>query len=520
MTHAMQQTDDSVLELFQSRMTNGYIRREDIRQELANSGILRDDPRVKLLYHALDLCEERISEESFHELVAYAPTLIEQIFRGSLIVPDFPSFCSKLRTFFHDTAAQKQGSVATYIPQLARVDPDKFAVAVCTIDGQRVALGDADDFFCVQSCSKPLTYLLALEELGDEVHKFVGREPSGKTFNELTLNAKGLPHNPMINAGAIMCCALIKQGRDPADKFDHILQRWREAAAGMRVGFNNAVYLSERQTADRNFALGYFMREKNAFPEKVDLLQTLEFYFQCCSIELTAASLATVASTLANGGMCPLTGQQVFQPDYVKNCLSLMSSCGMYDFSGEFAFRVGLPAKSGVSGVVMVVIPNVMGLCIWSPRLDELGNSVRGVEFCKRLVDNFSFHTFDRVNGLQRSKLDATKSLSEQERAWKISFIWSAAVGDIPEMRRLIARGTNPSSPDYDGRTALHVAASEGKAAAVEFLLERDIDLSPVDRWHHTPLDDAIRHEHVDVQALLLQAGAKTHSQLQEEAVQ
>ena len=260
---------------------------------------------------------------------------------------------------------------------------------------------------------------MALEEIGYAVHNFVGREPSGKTFNEITLNSKGLPHNPMINAGAIMCCSLIKQNSDPADRFDYVLERWRDAAGGMRVGFNNAVYLSERQTADRNFALGYFMREKNAFPEKVDLLETLEFYFQCCSIELTASSLAAVASTLANGGMCPLTGRQVFQPDYVKHCLSLMSSCGMYDFSGEFAFSVGLPAKSGISGVVMVVIPNVMGLSIWSPRLDNLGNSVRGVEFCKRLVDNFRFHTFDSMNALQSSKIDPTTAPSEQERAWK-----------------------------------------------------------------------------------------------------
>ena len=163
-----------------------------------------------------------------------------------------------------------------------------------------------------------------------------------------------------------------------ADRFDYVLQRWGQAAGGTMPGFSNPTYLSERKTADRNFALGYFMREKGAFPEGTDLVETLEFYFQCCSLELTAEAMSVVAATLANGGVCPLTGERVFQSGTVRKCLSLMSSCGMYDFSGEWAFRVGLPAKSGVSGVIMIVVPNVMGLVCWSPRLDENGNSVRG----------------------------------------------------------------------------------------------------------------------------------------------
>ena len=142
----MQHSEGYVRELFQSRMSDGYIQREDIRQELTRAGILRDDPRVKSLYHALDSSDERLSEKSFCEIVSHAPTLIERIFRGNLIVPDFPEFCAKLRCLFNDTVTQKQGSVATYIPQLARVEPDKFAVAICTIDGQRFAMGDIDDF--------------------------------------------------------------------------------------------------------------------------------------------------------------------------------------------------------------------------------------------------------------------------------------------------------------------------------------------------------------------------------------
>jgi hypothetical protein len=180
-------------------------------------------------------------------------------------------------------------AVADYIPQLRRVDPEQLAIAVCTVDGQRFCVGDATIAFCLQSVSKTVSYCLALEQHGvDEVHRHVGREPSGRSFNELALNPQGLPHNPMVNAGAIMTCSLIRPEEDIADRFDHVAATWRRLTGGGRIGFSNAVYLSERQTADRNFALGYSMRERRAFRPGTDLVQTLEFYFQCCSIEVDA----------------------------------------------------------------------------------------------------------------------------------------------------------------------------------------------------------------------------------------
>ena len=153
----------------------------------------------------------------------------------------------------------------------------------------------------------------------------------------MALNKDGLPHNPLINSGAIMSCALLKPELDMSDRFDHVLKTWEDLSGGIKPSFNNSVYLSERKTADRNFALAYFMSESDAFPENTNLVETLEFYFQCCSIEVTASAMANAASTLANGGMQPQTGQQIFDPNTVKNCLSLMNSCGMYDFSGEFS---------------------------------------------------------------------------------------------------------------------------------------------------------------------------------------
>lgn len=398
---------DTRSNLFKSFGKEGIVMREALLEALKERGILEDDPRLKALFKALNGSSPEISEAQFQILSDLAPGLLEQALTDGLAIPDFKAFTSELTDIFEEVNTIRMGKLPTYIPQLERVDPEKFAMSVCTVDGQRFSIGECDDYFCVQSCSKPVTYCLALEEQGEDVvHSYVGREPSGKTFNELTLNAKGLPHNPMINAGAIMCGALIKKGGAASDRFDFVMEKWKTAAGGQKIGFNNAVYLSERQTADRNFALGYFMREKKAFPPDVELLDVLEFYFQCCSIETTTKSMAIIASTLANGGICPMTGVQVFSPGHVKNCLSLMLSCGMYDFSGEFAFTVGIPAKSGVSGAIMLAVPNVGGIAVWSPLLDELGNSVRGVEFCKRLVSRFKFHTFDSMLGLGDDRID------------------------------------------------------------------------------------------------------------------
>lgn len=478
------------------------------------SGILEDDPRGGALFKAIRAAGEQIDFEQFQTLQNVSPALFEQVLTGQLAIPRFAEFRQELQVIFDRVANNRDGQLANYIPQLERVDPDKFAASVCSVDGQRFSLGDSEDFFCVQSCSKPITYCLALEDQGEEVlHRYVGTEPSGKTFNELTLNAKGLPHNPMINAGAIMCGALIKSGADASDRFDYVMSKWKECAGNMKIGFDNAVYLSERQTADRNFALAYFMREKKAYPPDVNLLDILEFYFQCCSIETTTKAMAVIAATLANGGNCPLTGAQVFRPDHVKNCLSLMSSCGMYDFSGEFAFRIGIPAKSGVSGAIMLVVPNVAGLAVWSPRLDELGNSVRGVDFCRQLASRFKFHTFDSTTGLTDDRLDPRRNLFESRLSGINAFCWAAAEGDVAEMRRLVARGISPDVGDYDGRTALHLAACEGKVTALRYLIELGVNLNSIDRWGNTPLDDAIREDqnqsHKPIIAMLSEHGAK-----------
>jgi len=397
--------------LFHSLIKDGsdFLTSKEIKTLFYESGVSDKNQKIKKFFKNLDSLEDqhKISSSEFLKASKDDLIFVEKVLLRNLVIPDFKTFCDEITEIFERTIANKEGRVANYIPQLGRVNPDKYAMSICTIDGQQFHLGDVKDNFCVQSSSKPFSYCMALEELGSKkVHSHVGREPSGKGFNELTLNEKGLPHNPMINSGAIMTCSMIKAQLDIADRFDYVLETWKKLSGYCYIGFNNSVYLSERQTADRNFALAYFMREKGAFPEKTNLLETLEFYFQCCSIELNSKAMANIAATLANGGTCPLTEEEIFSPSTVKNCLSLMGSCGLYDFSGEFSFKIGLPAKSGISGVIILVIPNVMGICIWSPRVDHLGNSVRGLDFCQELVNLYNFHMYDSLVSHNLEKKD------------------------------------------------------------------------------------------------------------------
>merc|ERR1719428_2280128 len=230
--------------------------------------------------------------------------------------------------------------------------------------------------------------------------------------------------------------------------------------------------MGERMNASRNFCLVYMMEEENSFPANIDLQKTLDAYFTWCSIEITCESMAMVAATLANGGICPTTNERIFTYETVTNCLSLMMSCGMYDFSGQFAFQIGFPAKSGVSGVMCVVIPGVCGLATFSPRLDSIGNSVRGIDFCQRLANRFPYHVFCQENKKERK---------QQEDKGNASLWWSAASGDEQRVRQLAACGIDVSIQDYDRRSALHLAASEGHAGTVRLLISLDADINARD---------------------------------------
>lgn len=380
----------------------------------------------------------------------------------------------------------KEGNVASYIPQLAQVDPDKFSISICTIDGTTFDIGDSDDMFCMQSCSKPLSYCIAreLSEL-KKVHNHVGYEPSGRAFNAFTLNRQKLPHNPLINAGAIMIASLINPNEEPSKRFETVKNFYQKMTGNNgNIGFDNSVFLSEKHHADRNISLAYYMRENNAFEENTgpsEISSHLDLYFQCCSININTKMGSCIAATLANGGVCPQNRERIFKEEITRDCLSLMYMCGMYDYSGQFAFEIGLPAKSGVSGCLFLVIPNKMGICIWSPRLDELGNTVRGVEFCKLFTEktNKKYHIFRTITNKNKDKLLLENKL-----------ITACSKNDLHTVISL-SKQIDLNISDYDKRTPLHLACSEGNIEIVKFLLENNCNKNVKDRWDNTPLTDA-----------------------------
>jgi glutaminase len=493
----------------EQNIINGYI----IINRLRNSGLRDDDPRLKPIHGALNAinqCYKPVDLDSYLELTKPARGLLERVFCDDLVIPEFNSFCDIITEIYNEVKDIKGGMVASYIPQLEKVNPDHFAVSICTVDGQRFSIGDTDMPFCLQSASKPLTYCLALEENGDEiVHHHVGREPSGVAFNSLCLNTSGLPHNPMINSGAIMACSLIKETLPLYARFDYIISQISRLCGGKKPGFNNSVYVSEKQTADANYCLAYMMRQAKAFKKTTNLEDTLDLYFQCCSVELNADDLAVIAATFASGGVCPLTNDRIFSPDTCRNSLSLMYSCGMYDYSGEWAFTIGVPAKSGVSGTIYAVVPGLCGICVWSPPLDHIGNSFRGVEFFKRLVKRFKFHTFGDLGGvpLDPKRIDPRKKSGQSQREKELGAFYACAEGDAMELRRLYTAGININAADYDKRTFLHVAASEGHYEIVKLLLRWGAAVNSTDRWGRTPLMDALRESHERVADLLRQNG-------------
>ncbi|VVE32773.1 glutaminase A [Pandoraea anhela] len=499
--------DDESMALYRLLVAPGETRLTvaRFRERLVSAGILEDDPRVGDIYEAFRNHETaEMTPAEFVQLFSRNPRLFRRVIEDDFVIPGWDRFTNDIGEIFRQVAAVSGGRVAAYIPELASVSADKFGVSLCTVHGQRARYGDARELFSIQSISKTISYCLASEDVGVErLHKTIGREPSGHSFNAITLDNRGRPHNPMINAGAIASCSLIRDSGSASARFAYVFDKWRDLSAGGSVSFNNTVFLSERDTADRNFALAYFLRENGALPKDTDIQATLDFYFQCCSVEMTCDSMAVAAATLANGGVNPLTDKRIFSSETVKNCLSLMHSCGMYDFSGEFAFLIGVPAKSGVGGGVMVVIPEVMGLCIWSPPLDELGNSVRGIEFCKRLTSRYSFHNFDIVGGINAQKINPTRRSRSEANAAVVNLCWAAAAGDLREMERLIACGADINAADYDGRTAMHIAASENKVASVRYLIQNGGNANAKDRWGNLPLQDAERANHQEIVSLL-----------------
>jgi glutaminase len=276
------------------------------------------------------------------------------------------------------SARPDRGQVATYIPELANVDPARFGLAVIDLDGTTHLGGNADLPFSIQSISKVFTLTLALGRVGDRLWRKVGREPSGNPFNSIVQLERemGVPRNPFINAGAIAVTDVILSGRQPRETLGEILRFLQFLAEDDTIHIDQNVAASEKRTGFRNAALANYMKSFGVVDNPVDF--TLGVYFHHCAIAMSCRQLARAGLFLANNGRNPVNGHSVISSERARRINALMLTCGHYDGSGEFAYRVGLPGKSGVGGGILAVAPGRASVAVWSPGLDETGNSHLG----------------------------------------------------------------------------------------------------------------------------------------------
>lgn len=288
-----------------------------------------------------------------------------------------------------------QGALASYIPELARQDPDRLGIAVFHKDGNMVEAGDSRRCFTIQSVMKPLLLLLALQDNGREtVRAHVGVEATGKPFDAINVTDQTLlsEHlNPMVNMGAIAICGLI-HGASYEEKFQRLLELTRKLAGNPDIQLDQDVYLSEKHTGYKNRALAFLLKTYGMLEDDVE--EVLDFYFKACSISVTSQDLAVIGSVLSSHGTLPNSEERVFDREYGNYVNAILMTCGMYDGSGAFAVNVGVPAKSGVGGGIMAVVPTRMGIGIFSPGLDEKGNSLAGIQLLERLSNRLYLSIF------------------------------------------------------------------------------------------------------------------------------
>ena len=383
-----------------------------------------------------------------------------------------------------DFANEIGGTVADYIPELGKADPAHFGISLATLDGHVYEVGDTRIPFTIQSMSKPFVFALALDTLGAvRVEGAIGVEPSGDPFNSIRLNADNHPFNAMVNAGAITCSGLIREAKGDG-AFEYIrdaLSRF----AGRKLDVDETVFSSETVSGDRNRAIAYLLRTSHVLSENVDAV--LETYFRQCAVLVTARDTAVMAATLANRGINPVTGEQVMTPYAISRTLSVMTSSGMYDFAGEWIYRVGIPAKSGVGGGILAALPARLGLGSYSPKLDSHGNSVRGIKVCEALSRHYDLHMLNRSDDARNSVIadyDIGKNPSRRSRrpherkiltthhreVRVIELVGTLSLSSIDYVSRQLAGRPRPQFVIFDLRRVTSVTRAGGRLVAEEFL--------------------------------------------------
>ena len=326
---------------------------------------------------------------------------------------------SYLDEVLQSVAADGTGVLANYIPELAEVDPERLGASIAMVDGELYASGDTDSLFTIQSISKPFVYALALADRGfEKVLDKVGVEPSGEPFNEISLeDSSGRPLNPMINAGAITTHSLVgTETMNRAERMERVISGL-SAFAGRSLDVDEAVYSSEIEHAHRNLAIAHMLRSHDILTENPT--GVVEGYTRQCSLLVTVQDLAMMAATLANYGIQPVTGEQVVPKTVVRQVLSVMFTCGMYNAAGDWATQVGIPAKSGVGGGIIGAVPGQLGLATFSPRLDVHGNSVRGVSLFERFSSDMGMHVMN-IPTVARSAIRANYRIGSGEKITQV----------------------------------------------------------------------------------------------------
>ncbi|KAK2838536.1 hypothetical protein Q7C36_013350 [Tachysurus vachellii] len=484
--------------LFDSFATGGRVSTNHFFETLWCSGILRTDPRIKdcyVLMKKLQDADGTVDGNTFQRCVTGFVSFVLKAVQGRFVIPDFCMFAEETQKLFIKC---KQLSSVEEKEDNSKAS-GKWGISICTVDGQRLSLGDWNEPCVLGEIAWPLIYALAVDQLGvDRVHRHVGVEEYAKYESPFTLSEQGVPHTPLTETGAIICASLLqqltlRQVTEEEEKYESVLNIVRRLCNKEHANLNCTSYQGLRKDIIRLHALSFYLQEKKCFPEAMDINATLELLLQCLSTEVTCESGAALAATLANGGLCPMSGDQVLSTSAVRSTLSIMQVAGMNNYSRMFHFKTSVPAKSSSSGIVLIVVPGVLGIACWSPELDAYGNSWRAVHFCEELVSVFQLHSFD-IRTPFRQVLSYRQWKVESEGYQIMNILLAAYRGDLHTLRRYFLSGADVNAVDYDGRTALHVAASEGRLEVIKFLMESTgANCTLKDRWGNTALQEAIR---------------------------
>nr|XP_046166369.1 glutaminase liver isoform, mitochondrial isoform X3 [Oncorhynchus gorbuscha] len=448
--------------LFDSFASDGRVGMNHFFETVWSSGLHRSDPRIKDCYfHMRKLQDEdgTVDRNTFQRCVTGFVSLILKALQGRFVIPDFSTFTDETQKLF-----MKCKQLSSVKQEKDSRDSAKWGVSVCTVDGQRLSLGDWAESCVLGEVSWPLVYGIAIDQLGvDNVHRYVGVEEFSKYDSPFTLTKQGVPHSPLIETGAIITTSLLQLaaslGAEEEEKYESVLNAVKRLCNKEHANLNCTSYQSLRKDSIRLHALSFYLQEKKCFPETVDINATLDLMLQCASTEVTCESGAAMAASLANGGLCPLSGDQVLSPSATKSMLSMMQVAGMNDYSRIFNF--------------------------------------------KELISTFQLHSFD-IRTPFRQVLTYRQWKAESEGYQIMNILLAAFKGDIQSLRRYFLSGADVNAVDYDGRSALHVAASEGHSEVIRFLVENTgTNYSLKDRWGNTPMQEAMKHSHGPAAQLL-----------------